>query len=167
MRSTSRRPTRSDRCRRKYCRADCRQQRFLQGTVRLVFPASARMTNSVPWTAAFRYGVLTSRARGRRLNDWKAPRVRSSRERLLLVRRDVDEIYGAVLVDAQHGLVDEHHRRTAEGACPDRIVRAERLIEVPRAATCRDAALLLRHRSSKVARRLSIPAQVPPPLAPG
>ena len=50
---------------------------------------------------------------------------------LLLVRRDIDEIYRAVLIDAKHGLVDEHHCRTAEGACPDRIVRAERLIEYP------------------------------------
>ena len=42
-----------------------------------------------------------------------------------------DEIYSAVLIDAKYGFVDQHHCRTAEGACSDRIVGAERLIEYP------------------------------------
>ena len=43
---------------------------------------------------------------------------------LLLVRGDIGEIHRGVLVDTQHGLVDEHHRRAAERPRPNRVMRA-------------------------------------------
>ena len=43
--------------------------------------SSTRKTNSVPSMDPFRYGVLTSKPRGLRLKDWKAPFSKLSTER--------------------------------------------------------------------------------------
>ena len=49
--------------------------------------------------------------------------------RLTLIGGDIGEMHRRVLVDAQHGLIDEHDRGTAERARAHRILRAKRLIE--------------------------------------
>ena len=101
-------------------------------TVSIDSSSSTRKTNSVPSMEPFRYGVLTSKPRGLRLNDWKAPFSRLSTERSSADPADVVQPHGGILVDTQHGLVDERHRGATACTGTDRVTLAKGLIQCSR-----------------------------------
>ena len=86
--------------------------------------------------------------------------------RLLLVGGDVGEMHRRVLVDAQHGFIDEHDRSTAERARAHRVLRAKRLIESCRSATLRCGVPQPGRRSSRAGLRPGMIVRLPSPPAP-